>query len=397
MGAVPHVLAPDKAEDFSLVLGGPLYQLLARSTPGTPALRKVMWRMAIIVGIAWIPLLALTVLSSHFSGGVPVAFRYDFEVQARLLFALPMLILAEVVVHTRMRSITAQFLEREIIGEQARAGFDNAVASALKLRNSVTAEIVLLVLVCLAGPVVWRAALSLNSDTWYATRTPSGAACTPAGFWYQFVCVPIFQFILLRWYYRIFIWCRFLVQASRLDLDLVPIHPDRCAGLGFLGNTAYAFAPVAMAHSGLVAGFIANHVVHEQAPLSDYRLEHKAHPHKLQPIVLGPLCVFAPKLIAARLVGLRTYGRLASSYVLGFAAKWTGGKPVDEPLVGSSDIQSLADLDNSFRIVRETKIVPFGKETVIGVLVATAIPLAPLALIKFSPQEIIERLIKVLL
>jgi hypothetical protein len=114
--------------------------------------------------------------------------------------------------------------------------------------------------------------------------------------------------------------------------------------------------------------------------------------------VLAPLCVFTPKLNDARLAGLRTYGRLASDYVTGFARKWEGGAIAQaEPLLGSADIQSLADLDSSFAIVREMKLVPFSKETILRFLVVIALPLAPLALTMFSLEELIKRLITVLL
>jgi hypothetical protein len=58
----------------------------------------------------------------------------------------------------------------------------------------------------------------------------------------------------LRWYFRIFIWMRFLWQVSRIELSLVPTHPDRVGGLGFLGNTVYAFTPLAVAHGAQLAG-----------------------------------------------------------------------------------------------------------------------------------------------
>jgi hypothetical protein len=114
--------------------------------------------------------------------------------------------------------------------------------------------------------------------------------------------------------------------------------------------------------------------------------------------VLGPLCVFTPKLNHARLAGLRTYGVLASDYVVGFATKWTrGGNAEREPLLGSADIQSLADLGNSFAVVKESKLVPFGKETIIRFLVVIAVPLVPLLFTMFSPEELLKRLFEVLL
>ena len=70
--------------------------------------------------------------------------------------------------------------------------------------------------------------------------------------WYGYVSLPLFQFLLMRWYFRLFIWTRFLWQVSRLDLSLVPTHPDRVGGLGFLANTVYAFPPLAVAHGALL-------------------------------------------------------------------------------------------------------------------------------------------------
>jgi hypothetical protein len=385
-------------EDFSLIMGGPLYQLLLRSKLITPSLGHMGWRIGVITAIAWLPLLALTIVDGRFAGNVKVPFVYDFEVHARLLFALPLLILAELLVYVRMRTLTAQFIDRHIVGRESRPAFDAVIASAMRLRNSLAAEIALLLLVIVAGPQVWRSGLALRADTWYATVAGSKLAYTPAGYYYVFLSVPVFQFILLRWYYRIAIWCRLLFQVSRLNLNLEALHPDRCCGLGFLGTVVFSFTPLLMAHSGIVAGYIADRILREGTQLPDYKFELVGLAALLLAIVLGPLCVFAPKLNRARLTGLRTYGVLASDYVVGFARKWTGGGNTEgELLLGSADIQSLADLANSFAVVKEVKIVPFGKETIIRFLVVIALPLLPLAFTMFSAEELLKRLISVLL
>jgi len=212
------------------------------------------------------------------------------------------------------------------------------------------------------------------------------------------VDVPIFQFILLRWYYRIAIWCRYLYQVSRLDLNLVALHPDRSCGLGFLGTVVFSFAPLLMAHSGLVAGYIGNRILQQGASLPDFKFEIVGLASLLLAIVLGPLCVFTPKLNRARLAGLRSYGALASDYVVSFADKWTRGRnPENDRLLGSGDIQSLADLTNSFAVVREVKLIPFDKETIVRFLVVIAVPLSPLVFTMFSPEELLRRLVHVLL
>jgi len=394
------VIKPElgQSEDFSLVLGGPLYQLLLRSGLIRPPFGNLASRIAVLTVFAWLPLVALTILGGTFAAGVPVPFLYDFAVQARFLFALPLLIVAEAVVYLRMRAIAAQFVERQIITESVRPAFRAVISSAMRLRNSLAAEILLLLFVFLVGPAVRRETLALHSDSWYATAAVSSYRYAPAGYWYAFVSVPLFQFILVRWYYRIFIWCRFLFQVSRLDLNLVATHPDRCAGLGFLGSVVFAFAPLLMAHTCLVAGFIANRILHEGASLPQYRIELLAVAVVLLALVLGPLCVFIPKLNSARLAGLRIYGRLASDYVNGFAAKWTREPSAErEPLLGTSDIQSLADLANSFAVVKEMKVIPFGKDTVVRFLVVIALPLTPLLFTMFSLEELIKRFFKIVL
>jgi hypothetical protein len=371
---------------------------MLRSKLIQPPLGHIGWRVGIIMALAWLPLVPLTLLDGSFAGGVKVPFLYDFEVQTRLLFALPLLILAEGFVYIRMRAITTQFIERQIITPEVRPAFDRVVASAMRLRDSVSVEIGLLLVVLVAGPYLRQESRLLHSDTWYAVVGGGGVSYTPAGLWYMYFSVAVFQFILLRWYFRIFIWYRFLFQVSRLELNLEPLHPDYCCGLGFLGTVASAFAPLLMAHSGLVSGFIANRIIHEGAHLPDYKFELVGLTAFLLLLVLGPLCVFTPKLNRARIGGLRTYGRLASDYVVAFRKKWAAGADSGgEPLLGTADIQSLADLNNSFAIVSGTKLAPFGKEAVIRFLVVIALPLAPLAFTMFSAEELLKRLLSIVL
>ena len=114
-------------------------------------------------------------------------------------------------------------------------------------------------------------------------------------------------------------------------------------------------------------------------------------------VVLCPLLVFAPQLAQAKRTGSREYGVLAERYVREFDAKWVrGGAPVDEPLVGSADIQSLADLGNSYQVVRGMRIVPVRKEDVLRLVGATLAPIVPLALTMMSLEELLKKLIGVL-
>lgn len=385
-------------QDFSLMLGGPLYQLFLRTGLVKPPLDRLGARVIVITALAWIPLLVLTAFGGRLTGGVKIPFFHDFEVHARLLLALPLLILGELTIHRRVQTMLLQFVERQIITPPVLPRFESILHSALRVRNSIAVEVSLFLVVVLAGGFWSREVLRLQSDTWYATVFGGTQVSTAAGYWYQFVTVPIFQFIVLRWYFRLFVWWRLLRQVSRLELNLVPTHPDGCCGLGFLDGSVLAMAAFLLAHSCLVAGYLANRLLYEGAKLPDYYVEIGALAVFLALLALGPLCVFTPPLLQARRVGLRNYGRLASDYVVDFDRKWIGGeRSPEEPLVGTADIQSLADLTNSFAIVRSIAPFPFGRASLIGLAVIIALPLLPLVLTMFSFQEIAVRLLKILL
>ena len=381
-------------QDFSLVLGGPLFQLLRRAHLSDDTLRLVRQRIIIISLFAWLPLLLLSTLDGEVLHNAAVPFLKDLEVHVRLLATMPLLIAAELVVHQRMSSVVQVFLERHLIPENARAKFDAAIASAFRLRNSVFVEVLLIALVYIVGVlIVWRHFVALNTATWYATPSSGGSQLTFAGMWYGYVSLPIFQFLMCRWYFRIIIWARFLWQVSRIELNLIPTHPDRLGGLGFLSKTVYAFALLAIAHGTLVAGTLASRIFFVGASLPQYKMLIGVMVIFVLCLVFGPLMVFAPQLAKAKRKGLREYGTLAESYVREFDNKWLrGGAPVDEPLVGSGDIQSLADLGNSFEVVRSMHIIPVTKETVFHLVIATIVPIIPLALTMMPLEELLKTL-----
>ena len=144
---------------------------------------------------------------------------------------------------------------------------------------------------------------------------------------------------------------------------MINADPDRVGGLGFLANTVYAFTPLAVAHGALLAGLIANRIFYLGAALPEFKIEIAVLVVFLMCVVLGPLRVFASQFAQAKRTGNREYGTLAERYVREFDAKWLrGGAAADEPLVGSADIQSLADLANSFEVVRTMRIAPVTRE-----------------------------------
>jgi hypothetical protein len=386
------------AYDFSLILGGPLYQLFCRAHLCGEVLEMLRRRILVLGGVAWLPLLILSVLEGNAWGrAVKVPLLLDWEVYARFMLALPMLIIAELVIHDRMRTVVKQFLERGLIADNARQKFDAAIASAFRLRNSVLAEVLLIATIYLVDVLVLWRGHTLEVGSWSASIAGGDLHPTLAGWWYRCVSLPVLQFLLLRWYYRLFIWARFLWHVSRLELKLIATHPDHSAGLGFLAQISYAFSPMLLAQGALVAGMIADRIFYAGAQLPQFRVELVALGIANMLLVVGPLLVFAPKLERLKRTALREYGTFAQRYVREFEHKWLrGGAKGGETPLGSCDIQSLADLGNSFEAIRQMRVVPFTLRALVRLALITLAPVAPLALTMISAEELLRRLVKVI-
>jgi hypothetical protein len=163
--------------------------------------------------------------------------------------------------------------------------------------------------------------------------------------------------------------------------------------LGFLANTAYAFAVLAVAHGAMLAGLVANRIFFLGAALTDFKVEIAVVVAFVLTTLLGPLLVFSFQLAQTKRTGLREYGTLAERYVREFDAKWVRGNPPDdEPLVGSADIQSLADLGNSYEIVRTMRLAPITRDAILRLAAATLMPIVPLLLTMMPLEELLKML-----
>lgn len=380
--------------DFSLVLGGPLYQLYLRTRLARPALELLRRRILAFVAITLAPPALLSALTGHFAAG-PAPFVLDLT-NLQFVTTLPLLIGAEIIVHRRIRPLVPEFVKRELVAPEDRSRFDELVAGALRLRNSIVAEIVLCLVAFTVGYWLWRSFGSLRVATWYMVPADGSMRLTPAGYWLAFVSLPISRFIVLRWYFRLFVWYALLWRVSRLRLRLNALHADRAGGLGFLGESVVAFTPVLVAQSVFFATVLGNQIWHGGARLSDFTQGIVAVVAFLMLVVLLPLTFFARGLLDARLHGTRRYGQLASHYANAFDEKWLAAGVSDgEQLLGTSDIQSLSDLANSYEVVRRTRLVLFEKTTVVRLAICIGLPLLPLTFTMIPLEKLLAALVNV--
>jgi hypothetical protein len=383
----------DEPTDFSLVQGGPLFQLFLRGRLLRPPTDLLIRRIVVIVLVAWLPPLLLSILSGKAVGGHGVPFLYDLGAQARLLLGLPLFLAAEVAVHRRLKLTVRQFLERGIVAPEDQPRFESFIASGMRLRNSAVAEVLLLLFAVVAGYWLGKRYIVMQASMWYVAPIDGHAQITAAGYWYLFVSLTIFRFLQLRWYLRIFVWYRLLWQVSRhIRLGLNALHSDRAGGIGFLSDNLLAFAPILLAHTVALAGTFGTKIWHEGAKLPQFEMEIIVWMVFLMLLVLVPLCFFVTQLADAQRTGLREYGLVASRYVAEFRRKWIEGHAAkDDSLVGTADIQSLADLSNSFEVVQEMRIVPVRGAVVLRLALLTALPFLPLVLTMIPLDQLINR------
>jgi hypothetical protein len=399
MRASAASLPASPPQDFSLVVGGPLFQLLRRLRLSDEVLGFVHRRIIAAILIMWAPLLALSAAQGALvAPGRPLPFANDIGFHLRFLVAAPLLIIAEPIVHLRMRLIISQFRIRGLVPPREAGRFADALTEATRLRNSMVAEALLLVFVYAVGIVfAVRRYETLGGGAWFAAPD-GGGRLSPAGLWLVFVSLPLLQFLLLRWYFRLFIWARFLWRMSRIDLNLNATHPDKAAGLGFLGESLFAFVPIAAAHGVLFAGSMADRIFYAGAKLTDFQLQVAAGALVLLVVFAGPLTIFAVRLARVKRLGLLEYGAVGQTYVQEFRDKWMrGGAPADEPLIGSGDIQSLADLGNSYGGAEQMRMAPIAPRALLYFLASFLAPILPLILTTMSIEKLVSQLIGLVL
>lgn len=375
--------------DFSL-LGGPLHRLgrrlgLVRGATNTVALGLAL------AALLWTVLIVLALID----GVSDQAFSLSvIGAHARLLVAIPLFFMCEAWIAPMFAAFVREIVRAEVVPRTALPALQSEIARITRWKDAALPEVICLlaaVLLSLIAPQLHLAGLTTAYDPTHAN------AMTWTAQWYWVVCMTVFRFLMFRWLWRLFLWCFFLWRLSKLELRLIPTHPDGVAGLGFLEAVHAEFAPLVLAISAVQAASFA-----EQISAGAMTFE-AIYPGFILILLvdavlfLGPLCIFAPKLWLTRMKGLSDYMTLAAHYVSDFDRKWLGAAPPEnEPLLGTADLQSLADLNNSVSIVRSMNLVPVSPRLLLFLAAAALLPMLPLVLFKFPVDVLAQKLFSIL-
>jgi hypothetical protein len=343
--------------------------------------------------LTWLPLLLLSAAQGLAYGKhLEIPFVKDFAVNVRFLIALPLLILAEVRIDRRLRITVKHFLKSGLVKESELPSFEAILERITRLRDSVLPEIVMLIAAYVPSLSVHNPEILMrNISSWHLAQSPSGETLSYAGWWFGLVSAPVFRILLLRWLWRMYLWASFLWRVSKVKLVLIPTHPDMAAGIGFLSGAQLAFGPIAFACGAVVAGQLGNAIAYEGANVNGLKYVIISYWVIATLVLATPLLLLIPALHPVKKRGLLEYGALAAGYTRTFDAKWVHGRPPEgEALLGSADIQSLADLSNSFAIVRGMRVVPLDNTTLLNLAIAAVLPMAPVLLLATPADQLIE-------
>jgi hypothetical protein len=258
------------------------------------------------------------------------------------------------------------------------------------MRSSARTELLIAILGLILSVVFRTVLLKDFSSSWEI----HGATRTLAGWWHALVGLPILFFFLLRWLWIFVLWGWFLFRISRLDLQLTPTHPDHAGGLGFLGWGLASFSIVLMAVSSMFSSGLFYQILHEQETLDSLKYHILVFTVIALALLYLPLLVFSGRLSRCRFQGLLDFSSLVLRYDRAFEEKWIEKKEGDptEPLLGSPDIQSLADLATAYEHVNDMRVVPFDMNGFIVLVVAALFPLLPLVGTVIPLKEILAKL-----
>lgn len=380
-----------EATDFSLTDRGPAGRLLVR----TSSRRGV--RAGVLALLAWLPLLLLRLVFPPTGPEPAIRFVEDLSVHVRFLLVLPLLVLAEGTIGARTCMVVSGFLASGLVRPEQHPRFQQIVRRANRLADSAVAEGLLVAVTFLLFGLSVRRLLNDGVVFWFEHPGAVAQQLSPAGWWYVAASAALW-FLFLRLVWRYALWCWLLHRLSRLDLYLVGTHPDRAGGLGFVNIGQAAFALVPLAASCVVAAGVGTEILQAGVPLQSLAVPLLVFVLLCIAVGLLPFPAFLQPLLRVKRRGLIEYGKLATAYTQTFEQKWVrGGAAPDEPLLGSGDIQSLADIGGSFERLNAMKPTPLDLRTLIAFAACAVLPLLPLVLTVVPLQDLVKMLVRAVL
>ncbi|MFH0729067.1 MAG: hypothetical protein V2B19_22350 [Pseudomonadota bacterium] len=381
-----------KMPEFTL-LGGPLYRMgcrlgLVRKETNT------LWIGLALGLLSWGALVALGLVQGY---GLRVFALPLIGVHVRLLLAIPLLFACETAVFPRMAEFVRNSVRSGLVPETGWPVLESVIRRVGRMKDSWLPELLFFVVTYLLPMIEKHIGFPGRTGNWESLVAQTGGTLTWTHVWYLGFCLPLFRFLLLRWLWHLGLWWYFLWRLEKMNLHLIPTHPDGAAGIGYLEEIQECFTPLVVGVSAIFSASFAEDIFLGKMAFSTLYLFLPVILIVTAALFIGPLFLFSRKLWLCRKTGLRNYMGMAYRYVDAFDRKWIRGEnPSGDPLLGTPDMQSLADLNNSVNVVREMRWVPASQRLIMAFVMAVMIPMLPLVLLEHSVDYLAVQLFKML-
>ena len=340
--------------------------------------------------LTWLPLAVWAYLQGHAlpgTDGEPLLAHYGVNV--RCLVAIPLLILAQDMSLKTLVQMAKQFVRNGIVTEAQQGEFMALMHDAARRRDSSLPWVVissLTIIVVLSSP----AALDVHSLSWAVEAGELGFG----GWWFAYVARPIFSVLLIGWLWRIMLAFLLFRGIAKLELSLVPSHPDRLAGLGFLEYYPKSYAVLTFVVSAVIASGWAHDAVYHAHDVHTLVKPLIALVIVWSLIVLSPLLVFAPRLIAAKREGEFAYGRVIGEHGRLVRQRWVLNQDVpDEECLEPLGMGNVADANAIYDAVKQMRVIPVSKAMLMSILIPLLIPMLAVFAIQIPIKELLLKVL----
>ena len=347
--------------------------------------------MIFALAIGWVPLVLLTAL---FHPNLLSSLLRDYHVNARLLLAVPVLLAGQGLMESRVGLMVRHVRDANLLGPDELASMERVVATLVRWGDSWLPELLIIVMVYLNTAAIWHERVA-EHWAWGVIGTGASAHITPAGWYFGLVSQVIYRFLVGLGLWKWLLWTVYLFKLSRLNLKLVPTHPDHHGGVGFLGLSPMAFAPIAFAISAAIGSNWREQILYAGAHLVTFKIQAVVLLAVILIMGLGPLAFFIPKLGKLRRSGIIQYGTLAQIHSTDFHEKWILRRAGHEQeFLAAPEASTLTDYGASYENIEKMQPFPFDKGAFVSLALAVAVPLIPAVLAQIPLAVVLKDLLK---